>query len=232
MFNSEPKIMLLYWTKLHKLNTMYHTFVKNILLSHAVRDILPQGSMAHTSYRQAVHCRPHWWSSVKVAQRGKESCFMFVSTHVKLVCRNPTETPALCVNLHAWLFHRLWHEVTKGQGQSRFVVMSCFFKIAQDSGEVEWGWTDSWLCLCLFERNFNQDGVKWVGKHTNSGFSLEKWWTCKGDCSLSAWCVCAEMGNVCLVHVSCSWPLITQSILIQSASFSHDCHTLAAAMVT
>lgn len=28
------------------------------------------------------------------------------------------------------------------------------------------------------------------------------------------------------------WPLITRSILIQSASFSHDCHTLAAAMVT
>lgn len=28
------------------------------------------------------------------------------------------------------------------------------------------------------------------------------------------------------------WPLITESILIQSASFSHDCHTLSAAMVT
>lgn len=37
---------------------------------------------------------------------------------------------------------------------------------------------------------------------------------------------------VCLVHAPYSWPLITQSILIQSASFSHDCHTLAAAMVT
>lgn len=50
-------------------------------------------------------------------------------------------------------------------------------------------------------------------------------------------CACAcvylfKSGYVCLVHALYSWPLITQSILIQSASFSHDCHTLAAAMVT
>lgn len=41
-----------------------------------------------------------------------------------------------------------------------------------------------------------------------------------------------KSGYVCLIHVPYSRPLITQSILIQSASFSHDCHTLAAAMVT
>lgn len=42
-----------------------------------------------------------------------------------------------------------------------------------------------------------------------------------------------KSGYVCLGRALYWWPLITQSILIQSASFSHDCHTLtAAAMVT
>lgn len=90
----------------------------------------------------------------------------------------------------------------------------------------------------VWDRKFNQDRVIWVGS-SHRFFCCWKTnrrvdGTSTFSSRLGLWaslCV-LESGCVCLVHAPYSWPLITQSILIQSASFSHDCHTLAAAMVT
>lgn len=129
----------------------------------------------------------------------------------------------------------IWDKVAEGHGRGPVFLMSCFFKIAQGPGAVECGWTVLWLSV--FDRKFNQDRVKWVGNDTHRSFCLEN--KKKGTerflpisvCEGVSLCV-FKSGYMCLVHALCWWPLIAQSILIQSASFSHDCHTLAAAMAT
>lgn len=98
--------------------------------------------------------------SVLAAHRGRMNelateravCNFFSTQVLKLVCqRLMTKTLSLSPNLHVWLLHWLCNEVAEDQGQGHVVLMSCFFKIAQDSGEVECGWTVLWLCLCLWQ---------------------------------------------------------------------------------
>lgn len=47
--------------------------------------------------------------------------------------------------------------MTEGEGQGH-VLMSCFFKIAQDSGEVKSGWTVLWFVTVSLTGNLIKIG--------------------------------------------------------------------------
>lgn len=61
-------------------------------------------------------------------------------------------------------------------------------------------------------------------------------WMCVYVCCVCVClCLCIYIYNPFMMRLVCvqfSWPLITQSILIQSASYSHNCYAPPAAMVT
>lgn len=94
-------------------------------------------------------------------------------------------------------------------------------------------WVDSPVVVSVFDRNLKQDRVIWTGDGTDHMFGSWKLINVlRAPRALCPSQLVRQWVCVCLVHAPYWWPLITQGILIQSASFSHDCHTLAAAMAT